>query len=128
NSTTGLLDARRLERTAAAIEAEARNLLRLSCRRHQRGHVAPQIEAAEVPASSPDPRLGTLHVLDHQRDMPPCRLARLALDAEAGIEQRGQLLHIALATAVLGRLRLRLCPRHRHVAEFLAGRAGDDQV
>src|SRR5581483_3846257 len=61
---------------------------------HQRGHVAPQKEAAKGPAGSTDPRLRTLHVLDHQRDMPPRRLASLALEAEAGIEQGRQLLAV----------------------------------
>ena len=61
--------------------------LMLHYNRHQRRHIAPQIERSEVPASSPDPRLGAAHVLDDHRDMPAGSLACLALDAKAGIEQ-----------------------------------------
>jgi hypothetical protein len=35
----------------------------------------------------PDPRLRALDVLDHHRDVPTGSLARLALNAEAGVEQ-----------------------------------------
>ena len=112
------LDARGLERSAAAVEAEAGKFEsryipmrrdfaclfeavpviagRLGARRnrrHQRRHVAPQVESCRtIPTRPPDPGLRAAHILDNQRDVPPSRLASLALDPEAGVEQRQFLL------------------------------------
>jgi glycosyltransferase involved in cell wall biosynthesis len=58
----------------------------LRCHRHQRRHVSPQVETAEVPTRAPHPRTGSPHVLHDQRDVMASRLARFALDAKAGIE------------------------------------------
>ena len=55
--------------------------------RHERGHIAPQVEAAIVPPRPTYPRLRTANVFHDKRNVPPCRLACLALDAEAGVEQ-----------------------------------------
>ena len=71
-----------------------------------------KIEAPEIPSRPPHPFLRPAHVLHDHRDMPPCRLARLPLDAKARIEQ------------LIARRRERLGarPRHRPVAVGLAGR------
>lgn len=58
------------------------------------------------------------HVLDDHRNVTPCGLARLALDAEASLKQR----------VVRRRQRLSPRPRHGAVAVRLARRTGDDQV
>src|SRR6185437_9311564 len=92
-------------------------LHRLRDRRHKSWHVTPQIERAEIPPRSADPFLRPAHVFNDQRDMPPGRLASLALDAETGVEER----------VVRRRQRLRARPRHSPVAIVLAGRRGDDQ-
>jgi len=85
--------------------------------RHQRRHVAPQIERAEVPARSPHPFLRPAHVLHDQRDFTPSRLASLPLDTKARLEKR-----------IVGRRqRLGALPRHGAIAVGLAGRGGDDQ-
>lgn len=69
-----------------------------------------------MPLRPAHPTLSAAHVLDHHRDIAPGGLRRLALDAEAGIEQR-----------IIGRRqRLRFLPRHRAVAVCLAGRRCDD--
>src|SRR3546814_18855043 len=57
----------------------------LDRRRHERRHVAPQVEAAEVPAGSANPGDGAAHVLHDQRDMTASSLAGFALDAKTGV-------------------------------------------
>src|ERR1019366_9060360 len=97
--------------------------------RHERGNIAPKVEAPERPPRSPDPWLRALDVLDDHRDMPACRFASLALDAKACIEQAVQA--FALGASRIGSdrrgLRLRARPRHRHVGIFLARRRCDNQ-
>src|SRR5579862_1078979 len=55
--------------------------------RHQGRNVAPKVEAAVRPPCPPNPRLRAAHVLDHERDVTTGRLDRLALNAEARLEQ-----------------------------------------
>src|ERR1019366_1728119 len=79
---------------------------------HQRRHIAPQEEAPEVPTRFPDPFLGPSHILDDQRNMTTGGLARLALNAKAGVEQR-----VVRRWKCLG-----AAPWHRAVAVALARR------
>ena len=67
-------------------------LLHRNRHRHQCRNISPKVKASEVPTRPTDPWDRAAHVLDDQRDMPPSRLTRLALNAEAGVEQRQLLL------------------------------------
>ena len=111
---------------SGAITRGLRTLERL---RHQRRHIPPKVEAAEVPRRAPNPRNGPAHVLDHHRDMMTGRLARLALDAETDVEQPVEALQCG--PGLIGpdrrRLGLRPAPGHRHVAVFLTRRRRDNQ-
>jgi len=84
--------------------------------RHQRRHVAPQVEAAVIPRRAPYPLLRAADILDHHRDVMARGFRRLSLDAEAGLEQR-----------VIRRWqRFRPFPRHRAVTVGLARRRSHD--
>src|SRR5271165_7358073 len=85
--------------------------------RHQRRHIAPQVERPEVPPRPAHPWLRAPDVLDHHRDMPPRRLACLPLNPETRVEQS------------VVRRRKRLCPRPRHgaIAVRLTWRRRHDQ-
>lgn len=99
------------------------------CHRHQCRHIAPKSEASEHPARSPNPWLRAFHILNDQRHMSSSRLACLALNPKARIEQPREIgPHLtAFVCADRRGLRLRQRPRHRHVAELLTRRAGDNQ-
>src|SRR5258708_22635067 len=91
--------------------------LRGSGHRHQRRHIAPEVEASKIPPGTPDPLLRPAHVLDYQRDEMTCRFDGLALDAKARLEKG----------IVRWRQGLRTRPGHRSIAVCLAGRASNNQ-
>src|SRR5882672_2816495 len=91
-------------------------LLPRSRNRHQRRNVPPQVIASEMPPSSPDPSLRPADVLDNQWNVSAGRFAGLALNSEAGLEER----------VIRRRKGLRFLPRHGAIAVRLAGRRSHD--
>src|SRR3990167_3279159 len=95
--------------------------------RHQRWRVAPKMIRAIIPARPPDPLLRATHILNDHRNVMARDLDGLAMNSEAGIEQRGKALALGRIGEDLPALFLRLRPRHSHVREFLTRRAWGDQ-
>src|SRR3990167_7123729 len=90
---------------------------RLADDRHQRRHIAPEVEAPIVPAGPPDPLPRPADVLPHERAVSPGRFTRLALNPKARLKQR----------VIRRRQRLRPLPRHRPIRIRLARRTRDNQ-